>query len=89
MAEMIVGLSKSNAEMRTTIRYLDQIQRSTERLGRVRYQSLIKVNNELRTTGRRLESIYSTAVRLSRLRITPTVGLIDSATPALNGLLKK
>ncbi|MDK8191533.1 hypothetical protein QP794_15710 [Paenibacillus sp. UMB7766-LJ446] len=89
MAEMIVGLSKSNAEMRTTIRYLDQIQRSTERLGRVRYQSLIKVNNELRTTGRRLESIYSTAVRLSRLRITPTVGLTDSATPALNGLLKK
>lgn len=46
MAEMIVGLSKSNAEMRTTLRYLDQIQRSTERLGRVRYQSLIKVNNE-------------------------------------------
>ncbi|SHN74650.1 hypothetical protein SAMN04487896_3517 [Paenibacillus sp. ov031] len=89
MAEMIVGLSKSNAEMRTTIRYLDQIQRSTERLGRVRYQSLIKVNNELRTTGRRLESIYSTAVRLSRLRITPTVDLADRATPALNGLLKK
>ncbi|SEL03922.1 hypothetical protein [Paenibacillus sp. OK003] len=89
MAEMIVGLSKSNAEMRTTIRYLDQIQRSTERLGRVRYQSLIKVNNELRTTGRRLESVYSTAVRLSRLRITPTVDLADRATPALNGLLKK
>ncbi|QOS77363.1 hypothetical protein JNUCC31_21540 [Paenibacillus sp. JNUCC31] len=89
MAEMIVGLSKSNAEMRTTIRYLDQIQRSTERLGRVRYQSLIKVNNELRTTGRRLESIYSTAVRLSRLRIAPQVDLADHATPALNGLLKK
>lgn len=89
MAEMIVGLSKSNAEMRTTIRYLDQIQRSTERLGRIRYQSLIKVNNELRTTGRRLENIYSTAVRLSRLQITPTVDLTDRATPALNGLLKK
>ncbi|PQP82968.1 hypothetical protein C0Q44_16535 [Paenibacillus sp. PCH8] len=89
MAEMIVGLSKSNAEMRTTLRYLDQIQRSTERLGRVRYQSLIKVNNELRTTGRRLESIYSTAVRLSRLRITPQVDLLDRATPVLNGLLKK
>ncbi|MEK4370304.1 hypothetical protein [Paenibacillus sp. FSL R5-0473] len=89
MAEMIVGLSKSNAEMRTTLRYLDQIQRSTERLGRVRYQSLIKVNNELRTTGRRLESIYSMAVRISRLRITPTVDLVDRATPALNGLLRK
>ncbi|MCL6660363.1 hypothetical protein [Paenibacillus amylolyticus] len=89
MAEMIVGLSKSNAEMRTTLRYLDQIQRSTERLGRVRYQSLIKVNNELRTTGRRLEHIYSMAVRISRLRITPTVDLVDRATPALNGLLRK
>ncbi|MGP3787268.1 hypothetical protein [Paenibacillus sp. 1A_MP2] len=89
MAEMIVGLSKSNAEMRTTIRYLDQIQRSTERLGRVRYQSLIKVNNELRTTGRRLESIYSTAVRLSRLRITPKIGLDDQLSPALDRALVK
>lgn len=89
MAEMIVGLSKSNAEMRTTIRYLDQIQRSTERLGRVRYQSLIKVNNELRTTGRRLESIYSTAVRLSRLRITPKIGLDDRLSPALDRALVK
>lgn len=84
MAEMIVGLSKSNAEMRTTLRYLDQIQRSTERLGRVRYQSLIKVNNELRTTGRRLEHIYSMAVRINRLRITPTIGLIDKLSPALD-----
>ncbi|MEO2205098.1 hypothetical protein ABGV42_15300 [Paenibacillus pabuli] len=89
MAEMIVGLSKSNAEMRTTIRYLDQIQRSTERLGRVRYQSLIKVNNELRTTGRRLESIYSTAVRLSRLRIMPKIGLDDQLSPALDRALAK
>lgn len=89
MAEMIVGLSKSNAEMRTTIRYLDQIQRSTERLGRVRYQSLIKVNNELRTTGRRLESVYSMAVRISRLRITPTIGLIDKLSPALDRALVK
>lgn len=89
MAEMIVGLSKSNAEMRTTMRYLDQIQRSTERLGRVRYQSLIKVNNELRTTGRRLESIYSTAVRLSRLRITPWIGLDDQLSPALDRALAK
>ncbi|WP_405171867.1 hypothetical protein MHI12_06150 [Paenibacillus sp. FSL H8-0280] len=84
MTEMIVGLSKSNAEMRTTLRYLDQIQRSTERLGRVRYQSLIKVNSELRTTGRRLEHIYSMAVRISRLRITPTIGLIDKLSPALD-----
>ncbi|WP_416298572.1 hypothetical protein ACM7Q1_14410 [Paenibacillus illinoisensis] len=89
MAEMIVGLSKSNAEMRTTMRYLDQIQRSTERLGRVRYQSLIKVNNELRTTGRRLESIYSTAVRLSRLRITPKIGLEDQLSPALDRAIAK
>ncbi|WP_413405108.1 hypothetical protein [Paenibacillus amylolyticus] len=89
MAEMIVGLSKSNAEMRTTLRYLDQIQRSTDRLNRVRYQGLIKVNNELRMTGRRLESIYSTAVRLSRLRITPTIGLNDQATPVLHGLIGK
>ncbi|WFR62601.1 hypothetical protein P9222_31330 [Paenibacillus amylolyticus] len=89
MTEMIVGLSKSNTEMRTTLRYLDQIQRSTERLGRVRYQSLIKVNNELRTTGRRLEHIYSMAVRISRLRITPTIGLIDKLCPALDRALAK
>lgn len=89
MAEMIVGLSKSNTQMKTTLRYLDQIQRSTDRLNRVRYQGLIKVNNELRMTGRRLESIYSTAVRLSRLRITPTIGLNDQATPVLHGLIGK
>ncbi|MCM3174455.1 hypothetical protein [Paenibacillus sp. MER 99-2] len=89
MAEMIVGLSKSNAEMRTTLRYLDQIQRSTERLGRVRYQSLIKTNNELRTTGRRLEHVYSTAIRLSRLRIIPTIGLNDQLSPALDRILAK
>ncbi|WP_145333220.1 hypothetical protein [Paenibacillus xylanexedens] len=89
MAEMIIGLSQSNIQMKTTLRYLDQIQRSTDRLNRVRYQGLIKVNNELRMTGRRLESIYSTAVRLSRLRITPRIGLDDQATPALNGLMNK
>ncbi|APO44314.1 hypothetical protein BS614_10060 [Paenibacillus xylanexedens] len=89
MAEMIVGLSKSNTQMKTTLRYLDQIQRFTDRLNRVRYQGLIKVNNELRMTGRRLESIYSTAVRLSRLRITPTIGLNDQATPVLHGLIGK
>ncbi|MDQ0170256.1 hypothetical protein [Paenibacillus tundrae] len=89
MAEMIVGLSKSNAQMRTTLRYLDQIERSTERLGRVRYQSLIKTNNELRTTGRRLEHVYSTAIRLSRLRITPTIGLNDKLSPALDRVLAK
>ena len=33
MAELIIGLSQSNNEMKTTLRYLDQIQRSTERLG--------------------------------------------------------
>lgn len=89
MAETIIGLSQSNAQMRTTIRYLDQIQRSTDRLGRTRYQSLIKTNNELRTTGRRLESIYSTAVRLSRLRIMPKIGLIDELSPALDRALAK
>lgn len=89
MAELIIGLSQSNTQMKTTLRYLDQIQRSTERLGRVRYQSLIKVNNELRTTGRRLESIYSTAVRLSRLRITPKIGLDDQLSPALDRALIK
>lgn len=89
MAELIIGLSQSNTQMKTTLRYLDQIQRSTERLGRVRYQSLIKVNNELRTTGRRLESIYSTAVRLSRLRITPKIGLDDQLSPALDRALVK
>ncbi|MBR2567188.1 MAG: hypothetical protein IKE29_21610 [Paenibacillus sp.] len=89
MAELIIGLSQSNNEMKTTLRYLDQIQRSTERLGRVRYQGLIKVNNELRTTARRLENIYSTAIRLSRLRITPKIGLDDQLSPALDRALTK
>lgn len=89
MAEMIIGLSQSNTQMKTTLRYLDQIQRSTDRLNRVRYQGLIKVNDELRTTGRRLESIYSTAVRLSRLRITPRIGLDDQLSPALDRALIK
>ncbi|MBU5353606.1 hypothetical protein ACN9MH_06305 [Paenibacillus silvae] len=89
MAEMIIGLSQSNTQMKTTLRYLDQIQRSTDRLNRVRYQGLIKVNNELRTTGRRLENIYSTAVRLSRLRITPRIGLDDQLSPALDRALIK
>ncbi|MBB6023249.1 hypothetical protein HNR77_004349 [Paenibacillus sp. JGP012] len=89
MAEMIIGLSQSNTQMKTTLRYLDQIQRSTDRLNRVRYQGLIKVNNELRTTGRRLENIYSTAVRLSRLRITPRIGLDDQLSPALDRALTK
>lgn len=89
MAEMIIGLSQSNIQMKTTLRYLDQIQRSTDRLNRVRYQGLIKVNNELRMTGRRLESIYSTAVRLSRLRITPRIGLDDQLSPALDRTLIK
>jgi len=89
MAEMIIGLSQSNTQMKTTLRYLDQIQRSTDRLNRVRYQGLIKVNNELRMTGRRLESIYSTAVRLSRLRITPRIGLDDQLSPALDRALIK
>ncbi|MDT0121324.1 hypothetical protein Q9R46_01610 [Paenibacillus sp. RRE4] len=89
MAEMIIGLSQSNTQMKTMLRYLDQIQRSTDRLNRVRYQGLIKVNNELRTTGRRLESIYSTAVRLSRLRITPRIGLDDQLSPALDRALIK
>ncbi|WP_434752559.1 hypothetical protein [Paenibacillus amylolyticus] len=89
MAELIMGLSQSNTQMKTTLRYLDQIQRSTDRLNRVRYQGLIKVNNELRMTGRRLESIYSTAVRLSRLRITPRIGLDDQLSPALDRALIK
>ena len=89
MAELIIGLSESNTQMKTTLRYLDQIQRSTDRLNRVRYQGLIKVNNELRMTGRRLESIYSTAVRLSRLRITPRIGLDDQLGPALDRALIK
>lgn len=89
MAEMIIGLSQSNTQMKTTLRYLDQIQRSTDRLNRVRYQGLIKVNNELRMTGRRLESIYSTAVRLSRLRITPRIALDDQLSPALDRALIK
>lgn len=85
----IEDLVKGNNELRATSRYIDSVKRATEQFSRARYQGLIKVNTELKYMQRHLSNIYSLAVRVSRLRITPTVYLLDYATPALERLLKK
>ncbi|GAB6988042.1 hypothetical protein [Paenibacillus pini] len=85
----VQDLIKNNNELKATTRYIDQIQRLSDRLGRARYQSLIKLNTELRYMQRNLGNIYSLAIRLSRLRIMPKVYLIDHATPVLNALIRK
>ncbi|MEK5318852.1 hypothetical protein NSS94_06240 [Paenibacillus sp. FSL L8-0644] len=79
----------TNRELKATSRYIEQIQRLSDRLGRARYQSLIKLNTELKYMHRHLGNIYSLAVRLSRLRIRPKVFLIDKATPVLEALIRK
>ncbi|QYK66018.1 hypothetical protein [Paenibacillus sp. S02] len=79
----------TNRELKATSRYIEQIQRLSDRLGRTRYQSLIKLNTELKYMHRHLGNIYSLAIRLSRLRIRPKVFLIDKATPVLEALIKK
>lgn len=89
MAIDITELRKSNGELRATVRYFDQIQRASERLGRTQYQNIMKLNNELKFTVRYFESAYRTALKLSRLRLMPTISLNDQATPALQRLLRK
>lgn len=79
----------TNRELKATSRYIEQIQRLSDRLGRARYQSLIKLNTELKYMHRHLGNIYSLAIRLSRLRIIPKVFLIDKATPVLEALIRK
>lgn len=79
----------TNRELKATSRYIEQIQRLSDRLGRARYQSLIKLNTELKYMHRHLGNIYSLAIRLSRLRIMPKVFLIDKATPVLEALIRK
>jgi gas vesicle protein len=79
----------TNRELKATSRYIEQIQRLSDRLGRARYQSLIKLNTELKYMHRHLGNIYSLAIRLSRLRIRPKVFLIDKATPVLEALIRK
>ncbi len=79
----------TNRELKATSRYIEQIQRLSDRLGRARYQSLVKLNTELKYMHRHLGNIYSLAVRLSRLRIRPKVFLIDKATPVLEALIRK
>ncbi|MDN4076620.1 hypothetical protein QYF52_01625 [Paenibacillus polymyxa] len=85
----VEDLITTNRELKATSRYIEQIQRLSDRLGRARYQSLIKLNTELKYMHRHLGNIYSLAVRLSRLRIRPKVFLIDKATPVLEALIRK
>ncbi|MFK4342902.1 MULTISPECIES: hypothetical protein [unclassified Paenibacillus] len=85
----VEDLIMTNRELKATSRYIEQIQRLSDRLGRARYQSLIKLNTELKYMHRHLGNIYSLAIRLSRLRIMPKVFLIDKATPVLEALIRK
>lgn len=84
MAESI-----DNSQLKATVRYFDQIQRSSDRLGRARYQNIIKMNNELKSTTRYFDNISRAASKLASTRITLQVSLNDQASPALDRLLKK
>ena len=76
-------------ELKATARYFDQIQRASDRLGRTRYQNIIKLNNELKFTSRYFDQIYRTALKLSRLKLMPRVTLDDKASGEIDRLLAK
>ncbi|OWA34364.1 hypothetical protein B9G55_18820 [Saccharibacillus sp. O16] len=76
-------------ELKATVRYFDQIQRASDRLGRTRYQNVVKLNNELKFTSRYFDQIYRTALKLSRLKLMPQVTLNDKASKDIDRLLAK
>lgn len=76
-------------ELKATARYFDQIQRASDRLGRTRYQNIVKLNNELKFTSRYFDQIYRTALKLSRLKLMPRVTLDDKASKDIDRLLAK
>lgn len=83
------GFAMNAGELKATARYFDQIQRASDRLGRTRYQNIIKLNNELKFTGRYFDQIYRTALKLSRLKLMPRVTLDDKASKDIDRLLIK
>lgn len=83
------GFAMNSGELKATARYFDQIQRASDRLGRTRYQNIIKLNNELKFTARHFDQIYRTALKLSRLKLMPRVTLDDKASGDIDRLLVK
>lgn len=83
------GFAMNAGELKATARYFDQIQRSSDRLGRTRYQNIIKLNNELKFTARHFDQIYRTALKLSRLKLMPRVTLDDKASGDIDRLIAK
>lgn len=83
------GFAMNSGELKATARYFDQIQRASDRLGRTRYQNIIKLNNELKFTARHFDQIYRTALKLSRLKLMPRVTLDDKASGDIDRLIAK
>jgi len=83
------GFAMNAGELKATARYFDQIQRASDRLGRTRYQNIIKLNNELKFTARHFDQIYRTALKLSRLKLMPRVTLDDKASGDIDRLIAK
>lgn len=83
------GFAMNSGELKATARYFDQIQRASDRLGRTRYQNIIKLNNELKFTARHFDQIYRTALKLSRLKLMPRVTLDDKASGEIDRLIAK
>lgn len=83
------GFAMNAGELKATARYFDQIQRASDRLGRTRYQNIVKLNNELKFTARYFDQIYRTALKLSRLKLMPKVTLDDKASRDIDRLLAK
>ncbi|CAM3494857.1 MULTISPECIES: hypothetical protein [Saccharibacillus] len=83
------GFAMNAGELKATARYFDQIQRASDRLGRTRYQNIVKLNNELKFTARYFDQIYRTALKLSRLKLMPKVTLDDKASRDIDRLLEK
>ncbi len=83
------GFAMNSGELKATARYFDQIQRASDRLGRTRYQNIIKLNNELKFTARHFDQIYRTALKLSRLKLMPRVTLDVKASGEIDRLIAK
>ncbi|MEW4368500.1 hypothetical protein [Paenibacillus kandeliae] len=81
--------SINNNQLKSTMKYFDQIQRASERFGRTRYQNILKLNNELKFTVRYIDNIYRSANRLAGLRLSPQIKINDQASKEINNLSKK
>ncbi|MCQ4086677.1 hypothetical protein [Saccharibacillus sp. JS10] len=60
----MADFSASSTELKSTVRYLDQIQRASDRFGRARYQNVTKLNSELKLTSRYFDQVYRAARKI-------------------------